>query len=120
MELRPITLDQSPALALSVAASSLYNYLLSRGHGDHHGTECLQNLIESHLLSGTMMAGKREDAPGWRLALTIGVPGFPPPRERWQDIAAEDLFRIREPTHGASASAKGAKSLIGGYLPTLN
>ena len=31
--------------------------------------------------------------------------------ERWQDIAAEDLFRIREPSHGASASEKGRQIL---------
>jgi hypothetical protein len=28
------------------------------------GLNVVQNLIESHLLSGTMTAGKREDAPG--------------------------------------------------------
>ena len=46
------------------------------------GLNVVQKLIESHLLSGTMTAGKREDAPGWRRALTIGVPGFPPPRSQ--------------------------------------
>jgi hypothetical protein len=46
------------------------------------GLNVVQKLIESHLLSGTMTAGKCEDAPGWRRALTIGVPGFPPSRSQ--------------------------------------
>ena len=36
------------------------------------GLNVVQSLIESQL-SGTMTAGKREDAPEWRRALTIDV-----------------------------------------------